>query len=131
MKRLASVFAVVSLALAGCGGSTCEELGDAFKNVAEKSKPCGDETSTSTDPYNVMMCDANFDRCSAAEKEAIADYASCLNNVDKCEASNPDAFDGDVLACIFSASGRLSDACEDAVFPSSLRPPAASYSIRR
>jgi hypothetical protein len=131
MKRLAGVFVVVSLALTGCGGSTCEDLDSAFDDIAKKGKPCGDASSVDEGTFNMTTCEANFDKCTDDEKDALADYANCLSGVDECKPSNPDAFDGAVLGCIFTAAGQISDTCDKAVFGSSIRPPAASYSISR
>lgn len=130
MKRLASVLVVVSLALAGCGGSTCEDLKSAFDDLAEKGKPCND-SSVEEGTFNMSTCEANFDKCTDTEKDALSDYASCLSKVDTCEPGKSDDFDGAVLACIFTSAGKISDTCDQAVFGSALRPPAASYSIGR
>jgi hypothetical protein len=128
MKRLVGVFAVVSLALAGCGGSTCEDLKDVQDSAKEKQAPCPNsalEISTIT----VATCDASIDKCTDAEKDALSDYVSCVNKVDKCKVGSEDAFDSAVLACAVAADGKIGDTCENAVFPSALRPPAASYSF--
>jgi hypothetical protein len=128
MKRLVGVFAVVSLALAGCGGSTCDDVKDAQDELIEKQAPCPD-SALEFKRITAATCDANIDKCTDAEKDALSDYVSCIGKVSKCKAGSEDAFDSAALACAVAADGKIGDTCENAVFPSSFRPPAASYSF--
>ena len=70
MRRLVGVFAVVSLALAGCGGSTCEALKDAQDDIIEKQAPCPN-SAIEFNRVTVAMCDSNITQCTDAEKDAL------------------------------------------------------------
>jgi hypothetical protein len=131
MKRLACAFAVVSLALTGCGGSICEDFKDVSEDLEEKAAPCSDGTNGgSNEEFNVQQCESDLAKCTDEDKEALEDYISCLGDVDKCEKGKEDAFGGAVLACAFSAAGKLSDACTSAV-SQDVRRTVARYSVSR
>lgn len=131
MKRLACAFAVVSLALTGCGGSICEDFKDTSEELTEKAKPCSDGTSPgTTEPFDVQQCEADLAKCSDSDKEALEEYISCLGEVDTCVKGKEDAFGGAVLACAFAAAGKLSDACTSTV-SQDIRRKVASSNVSR
>ncbi len=111
MKRIVSVFAVMSLALAGCGGSLCEDLADSLDTVNEKSKPCGG--GTETDPITdeeIKACEESLDSCSDADKDALGKFNDCVNDLDTCSTGNENAFAAALLACGAHLE-KVSDSC--------------------
>lgn len=130
MKRLISAFAVISLALTGCGGSICEDFKDVSDELTEKARPCSDGTTGTDDPFDVQQCEADLAKCSDDDKKALEEYIDCLGDVETCEKGREDAFGGAVLACAFAAASKLSDACTSTV-SQGIKRTAAGYSITR
>jgi hypothetical protein len=130
MKRLACAFAVVSLALTGCGGSICEDFKDAGEDLQEKAKPCSDGTTGTDEPFDVKQCESDLSKCSDSDKDALNEYIDCLGDVDKCVKGQEQAFAGAVLGCAFTAAGKLSDACTSKV-SQDIRRTVSGYSVAR
>lgn len=100
MKRIVSVFAVVSLALTGCGGSLCEDVADSLDKVNEKAKPCGFDSTT--DPItddDIKRCEDNLDKCTDADKDALGKFNDCIGDLATCSTGNENAFAAALLAC--------------------------------
>jgi hypothetical protein len=112
MKRLAYAFAVISLALTGCGGSVCEDVADSFNSFIEKAKPCLE--GVTIDPISdadIEMCEENIDNtCSDADKEALQKFTDCLNDLDTCSSSNQNAWAAEAEKCTTELE-KVSDGC--------------------
>src|SRR5688572_1272684 len=100
MKRLVSAFAVMSLALTGCGASLCDDLADASESLGEKAQPCGG--GTTSDPITdeeLNQCKESLDKCTDADKEKLGDFVDCINELPTCSTSNQNTFVSSLLAC--------------------------------
>lgn len=112
MKRLAGLFAAVSLALTGCGGSLCEKAADSVDTFNEKAKPCGVSVDPITDAQ-IKTCEANESKCTDADKKALDKYVDCIADLDKCSPGSENTFASAVQACTAYVAN-VSDACGDA-----------------
>ena len=128
MKRLVCVVATVSMMLAGCGGSVCEDVKDAFDSLGDKVGSCDVEVDQSEAP-SVEQCEEALDGCSESDKENLGKFADCISDIPDCEAGEEDDFLGAAFACAI-ASGGISEQCQ-ALGAESLRRAEAGYSIAR
>jgi hypothetical protein len=131
MKRLAFAFAVVSLALTGCGGSVCEDVADSFNSFIDKAKPC--TSGTTIDPItdaDIKQCEENFDKsCTDSDKKALKAFTDCLDELPTCSASNQNTFVADTEKCGVELD-KVSDACGSTT-ASSVSRHLANYSVAR
>lgn len=100
MKKLIAGLVLAAAALTGCGGSTCSDLEDGYNEFREAYKPCA-ASGESLPAFNANACDEGIDSCTDSEKDALADFASCLkDDVDECNPSNTTVFQAQVTACL-------------------------------
>ncbi len=117
MKKqwLIGVAVAAGLALMGCGKSTCSDLTDADNKYEEKYRPCLASGETQT-KFNQNQCEAGVDKCTDAEKTALADYADCVRKLPDCTPNTKDAFGTSAVACITVAQGKIGQTCQTAIF---------------
>jgi hypothetical protein len=111
MKRLAAVFAVVSLALTGCGSSLCNDLADETDALGQKIKPCNPDIPT--DPVTeeeINQCKDELKRCTDADKEVLETFTECISKLPTCSTSNQNTFATGLATCGAELT-KVSDAC--------------------
>jgi hypothetical protein len=108
-KWMLGVAAVAALALTGCG-DTCDDIADADKVFLKKYAPC---TTPDNNPeaFNINQCDANLNRCTDTEKEALAKFASCIRDLPECSPGNTQPFDDAFAACGLGVRGKVGQNC--------------------
>jgi hypothetical protein len=111
-KQFACVFAVVSLALTGCGGSLCQDLADTSESLGEKAKACGATPSDPITEEEINQCEESLDSCTDSDKKALEDFISCLDELPTCSTANQSAFATSLLACIAKIEN-VSASCGD------------------
>lgn len=131
MKRLAFAFAVVSLALTGCGGSLCEDMADAATDFAVKAKPCSSEvTSPTFTDEEIKQCEESIDKtCTEPDKKALEAFVECIDKLPTCSTDNQNSFGLAALACVAEVE-KVSEACGTTTSQSVTRQ-IASYSFSR
>jgi hypothetical protein len=113
MKRLACAFAVVSLALTGCGGSICDDFDDTSKNLVDKVDACpsfSDITYTEPTEAEREQCEQNLESCSDSDKEALNKFIDCVNDLPDCTAATEQSWSASFLACAAPLAG-VSESC--------------------
>lgn len=120
MKRLAGVVAVVSLALAGCGGSVCQDTADSYDTLNEKAKPCGATVVNPITEAEINTCEDNLDKCSDSDKKSLEDFNDCVGDLAKCSPGGERTFDSAVDTCE-TYLDKISDTCTNAAFSSARR----------
>jgi hypothetical protein len=103
------VAAVAALALTGCG-DTCDDLADADKVFLKKIAPCT-TAGESPEAFNINQCDANLNRCTDTEKEALGKFSSCIRDLPECSPGNTQPFENAYAACAIAAQGKVGDNC--------------------
>jgi hypothetical protein len=108
-KWMLGVAAVAALALTGCG-DTCDDLADADKVFLNKIAPCT-TAGDAPEAFNINQCDANLNRCTDTEKQALADFASCVRKLPECSPGNTTPFENAYGACVLAAQGKVGNNC--------------------
>jgi hypothetical protein len=125
MKRLASVFAVVSLAVTGCGGSLCDDLADSDKSFYDKTKACSSVNDGT--PYkepteaDFDQCESSIKSCTDADKDNIGKFNDCVNGLPTCTASTEESFTNAFAGCALTHLSSITDACLKAAGQESIR----------
>ena len=120
MKRFAGVFAAVSLALTGCGGSVCQDTADSYDTLNERAKPCGVAIVNPVTEAQIKTCEDNIDRCLDSDRKALEGFNDCVSELDKCSPGGETTFDAAVDTC-GTYLDRISDTCDDTAFRSAKR----------
>lgn len=114
MKKLIAGL-VMAAALVGCGGgSVCDDLADADKELGEKASACA-EPGEDDVVFNKSQCEANEDKCNDDEKEALSQMAECLGDLPTCSPASEQTFTAGSLACLLGAYGKVGQTCLSAV----------------
>jgi len=108
-KWMLGVAAVAALALTGCG-DTCDDLADADKVFLKKYAPCA-TPNNNPEAFNINQCDANLNRCTDSEKQALGQFSNCIRNLPECSPANTDPFDTAFTACAAAARGKVGQNC--------------------
>ncbi|SEK92617.1 hypothetical protein SAMN05444354_10387 [Stigmatella aurantiaca] len=126
MKKLASMFAVACLVLAGCGGNDnedlCDDLSDSGKDLYEKSKACSDgepyEEPTDADRE---QCEEAVKSCSDSEKDKIRDFGDCLSKLPTCTPATAESFSSSLLGCFLTHLSGISEECGGSISDENVR----------
>ncbi|HVG60230.1 MAG TPA: hypothetical protein VNA24_16855 [Hyalangium sp.] len=113
MKRLVCAVALVSLSLAGCSGSLCDEFDDSGKELVDKVKNCPSFSEvTYEEPTEAerQQCENSLEACTDSDKEALNKFIDCIGDLPECTASTEQTFATSFLACAAPLQS-VSDAC--------------------
>ena len=116
MKWFVRALAVASLSMVGCGGSLCEDIADTGPSLKEKVADCPsykDVTFEEPTEAEIKQCEEDVDSCTDNDKELIGKFVDCINGLDKCVASNENAFNLSFAACAAPLEN-VSTACGNA-----------------
>jgi hypothetical protein len=135
MKKWLACVAAVSLALVGCGGGNeCDDVDEAYDEVADKAANCrnviDDSYFEGLSDNEVDQCKEDLENCTDGDKDVIKDFSECVQDVPKCAASNTDPFEDGLTICLLEAANKLTPSCSAAVIPQSLLE-AANHSRAR
>jgi hypothetical protein len=112
MKKFASMFAVVALALAGCGGDgICDDLKGDSKDLYEKTKACSSEPYEEPTDADVEQCEESIKSCSDSEKDKLQDFRECLLDLPNCTPATKDEFGAAFAGCAFTHLSSVSPEC--------------------
>ena len=115
MREWMMGLAGVALSLAGCRSNTqCDDLSVATEQYDDKARPCV-QAGAPQPRFDVSECDEAFGQCSAEEKQVLADFARCLQDLPSCTPGSPEAFERALEECARAADTNLSGACGDPV----------------
>ncbi|QRK08882.1 hypothetical protein JQX13_01535 [Archangium violaceum] len=106
---------LVSLAtvaiLGGCRSAACEELADAYADVARKSQPCLE--SAPLPAFDPDLCEQNLRECDGEDLDQLQAQIVCYQKLGTCQPDQSASFLQDITFC---DSHALSNACEAAIF---------------
>ena len=103
-------FAIMALG-GGCRNSTCQELADAYTDVAHKARPCLEQPPLPA--FDRERCERNQQACAAEDLEQLDDQAACYRRLATCQPDGKDAFLQGLTRC---DNQFPSNACEAAIF---------------
>ncbi|SEU22856.1 hypothetical protein [Stigmatella erecta] len=123
MKKLASMFAVACLVLAGCGGDdVCDDLKDSSKDFYEKGKACSDgEPYEEPTEADIEQCEEAVKSCSDSEKDKIKDFGDCISGLSACTPATEDQFSAAFAGCILTHLAAISEDCGVSIGDESIR----------
>lgn len=104
------LIAASSVALTGCS-STCDNFSSIGDDLIEKVKPCLDAGKEPPAAFNVNQCDRAYANCTDAEKEALDEYADCLDKLQACTPGTSDAFKNAQEACEDYMESKVGESC--------------------
>lgn len=110
MKRLCAGLGLW-VTLTGCGGTVCDELGDAYAQVNDKARACLQEGDEAQRPFDHALCEANVGRCSNDERLALSQLADCFRAAPVCTPDTESNFNSAVFLCALDAADRVGNAC--------------------
>ena len=106
---------LVSLAtvalLGGCRSAACQDLADAYADVARKSQPCLE--SAPLPAFDASQCKKNLQECDEEDLNQLQAQIDCYQELGTCQPDQKASFLQDITFC---DSHALSNACEAAIF---------------
>jgi hypothetical protein len=78
----------------------------------DKARPCV-QAGVPQPRFDVSDCNEGIGECSSEEKEVLANFARCLQDLPECTPGSPEAFESALEECALAADTNLSSACGD------------------
>lgn len=97
--------------LGGCRSTACEELAQAYADVARKSQPCLE--SAPLPAFDASQCEQNLRECGGEDLDQLQAQIACYQELGTCQPDQKASFLQAITSCDDHA---LSNACEAAIF---------------
>ncbi|HZI02562.1 MAG TPA: hypothetical protein VEZ71_00990 [Archangium sp.] len=105
MFKQAILVVAAGMALAGCG-SICSRAESVQARMADKVRPC-EEKGFSVREFDIEKCEADFQECTDADKQAADEFLDCWEKVSTCSPDNTKPFVDEIEACAAEHPMRL------------------------
>jgi hypothetical protein len=108
-KLLIAMLATSSLVFGtGCGGDLCEDTQDTIEGLSDKLDDCPQLEQAleqalgefDFDDDDVEECKEDIEDCSDSDVEKREEALDCINDLDKCEEGDEEAWATDFLECV-------------------------------
>ena len=97
--------------LGGCRSTACEDLAEAYAEVARKSQPCVEQAPLPA--FEAGRCEQNLQACDGEDLEQLAAQVECYQGLGTCNPELQKAFFQALSTC---DGYSLSNTCEAAIF---------------
>lgn len=87
-----------AMTLVGCG-DVCSRAERVHANLTEKVRQCEELGLGLGRPFRLEECEAEFETCSDADKQAADDYLDCMDKVRTCTPDTARLFVDEVRVC--------------------------------
>ncbi len=115
MKKMISLFAVVTMTAVGCGGSICDRAAGFNNTVKTKVSACPTLSGiVSTSTFDKAKCETGAKSCTSDDNATINKFFDCIDKVPNCVAGQEAAFASASQACSASITS-VSAACQTAL----------------
>jgi hypothetical protein len=97
--------------LSGCRSTACEDLAEAYADVARKSQPCMERAPLPA--FDPARCEQNLQECGEKDLDQLNAQIECYQRLGTCQPEQKASFYQGITHC---DSNALSNACEAAIF---------------